>query len=123
MVDNAADSTLWGGEVEFTVLPTEGLTISGGLAYIEPEYDEFDVIDPDTGELEDVCDRPFTNVPEWTANLMVQYIYEFDGAGSLRLRGDASYKDVIFYSDDDQSNSFERLHADSYTIYAPSSCG
>lgn len=28
-----------------------------------------------------------------------------------------SYKDDIFFSDDEQSASFERLHADSYTIY------
>jgi len=117
VVDNAADSTLWGGELEFTVLPLEGLTITGGLSYIEPEYDEFEAIDPDTGELEDLSDRPFTNVPEWTANLMAQYLCDLDNAGSIRLRGDMSYKDDIFYSDDDQSASFERLHADSYTIY------
>ncbi len=117
VVDNAADSTLWGGELEFTVLPLEGLTITGGLSYIEPEYDEFEAIDPDTGELEDLSDRPFTNVPEWTANLMAQYLCDLDNAGSIRLRGDMSYKDDIFYSDDDQSASFDRLHADSYTIY------
>ncbi|MDX1735441.1 MAG: TonB-dependent receptor [Halioglobus sp.] len=117
VVDNAADSTLWGGELEVTVLPMQGLTITGGIAYIEPEYDEFDVIDPDTGELEDVSDRPFTNVPEWTANLLAQYVCELEGGASIRLRGDLSYKDDIFYSDDDQSASFDRLHADSYTIY------
>ncbi|NND67117.1 MAG: TonB-dependent receptor [Halioglobus sp.] len=117
VVDNAADSTLWGGELEFTVLPMQGLTITGGLAYIEPEYDEFDVIDPATGELEDLSDRPFTNVPEWTANLLAQYVCDFDNGASLRLRGDLSYKDDIFYSDDEASTSFDRLHADSYTIY------
>ena len=117
VVDNAADSTLWGGELEFTVLPMEGLTITGGLAYIEPEYDEFESVDPDTGELEDLSDRPFTNVPEWTANLMAQYVCDLDNAGSIRLRGDLSYKDDVFYSDDEASASFDRLHADSYTIY------
>ncbi|GAB5453172.1 MAG: TonB-dependent receptor [Halioglobus sp.] len=117
VVDNAADSTLWGGEVEFTVLPAQGLTITGGLAYIDPEYDTFESVNPDTGELEDLSDRPFSNVPEWTANLMVQYVYEFNSAGSLRLRGDMSYKDDIFYSDDEASASFDRLHADAYTIY------
>ncbi len=117
VVDNAADSTLWGGEVEFTVLPAQGLTITGGLAYIDPEYDTFESVNPDTGEVEDLSDRPFSNVPEWTANLLVQYVYEFNSAGSLRLRGDMSYKDDIFYSDDESSASFDRLHADAYTIY------
>lgn len=117
VVDNAADSTMWGGELEFTVLPMDGLTISGGLSYIDPEYDEFDSIDPDTGQLEDLSDRPFSNVPEWTANLLAMYVYDLDRAGSVRLRADMSYKDDIFYSDDEESVSFDRLHADGYTIY------
>lgn len=117
VVDNAADSTMWGGELEFTVLPTDGLTITGGLSYIDPEYENFESVSPETGELEDLSDRPFTSVPEWTANLLAQYEYLLANGGTVRLRGDLSYTDDIFYSDDDQSVSFDRLHADSYTIY------
>ena len=116
IVDNAADSTLWGGELEFTILPMQGLTLSGGLSYIEPEFENFEAVDPGTGELQDLSDRPFASVPDWTANLLAMYEYEFQEAGSLRLRGDASYKSDIFYSDDEKSTSFERLHAGSYTI-------
>ncbi len=117
VVDNAADSTLWGGEIEFTVLPTEGLTITGGFSYIDPEYDTFESFNSATGEIEDLSDRPFTNVPEWTANLLAQYVFDFDNGASLRLRGDMAYKDDIFYSDDEASASFDRLHADSYMLY------
>ena len=117
VVDNAADSTLWGGELEFTVLPADGLTISGGLSYIEPEYENFDSINSATGELEDLSDRPFSNVPEWTANLLVQYVFELNSGSSVRLRGDLAYKDEIFYSDDELSSSFDRLNAGGYTIY------
>lgn len=117
VVDNAADSTMWGGELEFTVLPTQGLTITGGLAYIEPEYDNFDSLNPDTGELEDLSDQEFANVPQWTANLMAQYVFELNNASRLRLRADMSYKDEIFYTNDEASNSFDRLNADSYIIY------
>lgn len=117
VVDNAADSTMWGGELEMTVLPAEGLTLTGGLSYIDPEYDSFDSVNPETGQLEDLSDRPFTNVPEWTANLLVQYEYALGNGGSLRLRADAAYTDDIYFSDDEKSVSFNRLHADSYTIY------
>ena len=117
VVANAADSTMWGGELEFTVLATQGLTISGGLSYIDPEYKDFESFNPATGELEDLSHRPFSNVPEWTANLLAQYVYEFHSGGQLRLRGDLAYKDDIYYSDDEESVSFERLHADSYTIF------
>ncbi|MAT92387.1 MAG: hypothetical protein CME59_07280 [Halioglobus sp.] len=117
VVDNAADSTLWGGELEFTVLPAEGLTISGGLSYIDPEFENFESVNPDTGELEDLSDRPYSNVPDWTANLLAQYDYELERGGSLRLRGDMAYKSDIYYSDDEESVSFDRLHADGYTLY------
>jgi iron complex outermembrane receptor protein len=117
VVANAADSTMWGGELEFTVLATQGLTISGGLSYIDPEYDSFDSVNPDTGELEDLSDRPFSSVPAWTANLLAQYVYDLSNGGSIRVRGDMSYKDEIFYSDNDESLSFERLNADSYILY------
>ncbi len=117
VVDNAADSTMWGGEIEFTVLPAQGLTISGGVAYIDPEYDEFESVNPATGELEDLSDREFANVPDWTANLMAQYQYEFSNASRLRLRADLAYKGEIFYTNDEASNSFDRLNADSHTIY------
>ncbi|MCY4426110.1 MAG: TonB-dependent receptor [Halieaceae bacterium] len=117
VVANAADSTLWGGELEFTLLATQGLTISGGLSYIDPEYKDFESFNTATGELEDLSHRPFSNVPEWTANLLAQYVYKFHNGDELRLRGNLAYKDDIHYSDDEQSNSFERLHADSYTIF------
>jgi iron complex outermembrane receptor protein len=117
VVDNAADSTLWGAELEFTVLPAQGLTISGGVSWLDPEYDNFESVNPETGELEDLSNRPFANVPDWTANLLAQYVFEFDNGGSLRLRGDLSYKDEINYTSDDKSASFDRLTADSHTIY------
>lgn len=117
VVDNAADSTLWGGELEFTVLAAPGLTISGGLSYIDPEYDNFESFNPTTGEIEDLSDRPFSSVPDWTANLLAQYVHEFKNGGNLRLRGDMSYKSEIFFDDDEASSSFDRLNADSYVIY------
>lgn len=116
VVDNAADSTLWGGEIEFTVLPFEGFTLSGGLAYIDPEYEEFDSLNRATGQLEDLSDRPFANVPDWTANLLAQYEHDLSSGGSLRWRADMAYKSDIFYTDDEASTSFDILHADAYTL-------
>lgn len=117
VVDNAADSTLWGAELEFTVLPADGLTISGGLSYIEPEYENFESFNQATGQLEDLSDRPFSAVPDWTANLMAQYVHDLGNGDNLRLRADMAYKSEIFYSDDEASASFERLNADGYVLY------
>lgn len=117
VVDNAADSTLWGAELEFTVLPMAGLTISGGLSYIDPEYENFESLNRVTGELEDLSDRPFSAVPDWTANLLAQYVQDLNSGASLRYRADMAYKGEIFYTDDEASASFDRLAADAYTIF------
>ncbi len=117
VVANAADSTLRGGELEFTMIAGEGLTISGGLSYIDPKYKKFESVNPDTGELEDLSDRPYSNMPDWTANLLAQYAHDLDNGGSLNFRADMAYKGEIFFTDDEASASFDRLNASAYTLY------
>lgn len=116
LVDNAGASTLTGAELEFTVLPAEDLTISGSMAWLDPEYDEFDQVDFVTGEVQDLSDREFRDVPEFTASLFAQYEWLFNNDSSLRLRGDMSYRDDIFYTNEPIA-AFERLHADSFVTY------
>jgi iron complex outermembrane recepter protein len=117
IVDNAADSTLLGAEIEMTAVPTEGLTLMAGLSWLEPEYENFDSLNPATGEVEDLSDRPFANVPEWNANIMAQYIFDLGNSGSLRLRGDAAYKSEVFYTNDEQASTFDRLNPSGFTTY------
>jgi iron complex outermembrane receptor protein len=117
LVDNAGESTLTGAELEVTWLATESLTIAGSAAWLDPEYDKWEQVDFITGETQDLSNRPFRDVPEWTASLYAQYDWQLAGGGNLRLRGDLSYRDDIYYTNDDTSPSFERLHADSFTLY------
>ena len=77
LVDNAGESTLTGAELEFTVLPAEGLTISGSMAWLDPEYDKFEQVLA-TGEVQDLSDREFRDVPEWSASLFAQYEWQFN---------------------------------------------
>jgi iron complex outermembrane receptor protein len=117
VVDNAADSTLTGAELEFTVLPMEGLSIQGGLSWLDPEYDNFKAVNPATGELEDLSNREFTNTPEWTANLMTQYEFSFNNGSALRVRGDVAYKSEVYYTNDKQAATYDRLNPDDFAIY------
>jgi iron complex outermembrane receptor protein len=117
MVDNAGESTLTGAELEFTILPTEGLTISGGMSWLDPEYDKWEQVDFVTGEVQDLSDREFRDVPEFTANLLAQYEVDLGDNGLLRLRGDLAYRDDIYYTNDETAANFDRLHADSFTTY------
>jgi len=116
LVDNAGESTLTGAELEFTVLPTEGLTIAGSMAWLDPEYDKFEQVDFVTGQVQDLSDREFRDVPELSASLSAQYELALSNDATLRLRGDMSYRDDIFYSNEPIA-AFERLHADSFVTY------
>ena len=116
LVDNAGESTLTGAELEFTLLPLEGLTVSGSMAWLHPEYDQFEQVDFVTGEVQDLSDREFRDVPEWSASLFAQYEWQFNNAATLRLRGDLAYRDDIFYTNEPIA-AFDRLHADSFITY------
>jgi iron complex outermembrane receptor protein len=117
VVANAADSSISGVELEFTALPIPNLTVSGSAAWLNTEYGDFEAFNSTTGELEDLSDRNFANVPDWTANLAVMYDWDLTGGSIVRLRGDMYYKGDIYYTNDPECTCFEQLHADSFTTY------
>jgi iron complex outermembrane receptor protein len=65
--DNASKAEASGFELEFMVAPTDSLTFSGGLGYVETELTEFD--DPTDGRL----GSPLPNAPEWKASFVADY--------------------------------------------------
>tara|TARA_R110002072_G_scaffold120994_2_gene254424 strand:- start:107 stop:2413 length:2307 start_codon:yes stop_codon:yes gene_type:complete len=117
VVANAADSTISGVELEFTALPMENLTITGGASWLNAEYNSFDSFNPATGELEDLSDREFQNVPDWTASLAAIYNWDLNDGSTVRLRADAYYKGEIYYSNDYACSCFDRLNTDGFTTY------
>ncbi len=117
VVANAADSTISGVELEFTALPTDSLKLTGSASWLQAEYEEFESVNPVTGELEDLSDREFAGVPDWTASLAAIYSWDLAGGATVRLRGDAYYKGEVFYSNDYDCNCFDRLNADGFTTY------
>ncbi len=114
-VDNAAESTLTGAELELLARPTQALTIMSSLAWLDPEFDRFEQVDFVTGQIQDLSNRVFRDVPEWTGSLLAVYDVALPGGGILRLRGDLAYRDDIYYTNEETASTFERLHADSFT--------
>jgi iron complex outermembrane receptor protein len=117
VVANAADSTISGVELEFTVLPIDNLTLTGGASWLNTEYNQFDSFNPATLELEDLSDRKFQNVPDWTASFAAIYNWDLSAGSTIRLRGDAYYKGEIYYANDYACSCFDRLHTDGFTTY------
>jgi len=75
VTQNAAAATLYGVDLEGTLIPVERLTLNGTLGYIHAEYDKY--ID---GNI-DRTKEPFTGttgVPKWTYSLGARYVVPMD---------------------------------------------
>lgn len=115
LVENAAESSLTGAELEVSALVGDGFSVRGGIAWLNAEFDKFDQTSFITGQVEDLSGRKYRDAPEWNANLLIQYERLLAGGGTLRLRGDLAYRGDIYYTNDEAATTFDRLHADAFT--------
>ena len=90
VIDNAAEATIYGLEVDFEAQPTDALFLRGSLGLMENEFDEWS---DDTG---DFTDRKLRNSPEMTANFLAAYTADLGGNGSLRPWAEVQYQDEMF---------------------------
>ena len=82
---NIPKSRIWGAEAELTVRPTDGLTLSGAVTYLNSKikespaapynYNVLGVADDFAGD-----DLPFT--PEWSGTVNLDYRKELENGGS-----------------------------------------
>jgi iron complex outermembrane receptor protein len=86
---NAGRATVQGAEVEFAANLTERLQVSGNLAYLDAEYDEF--IDRGVN-IANV--QKFTNAPRNQSALNVQYTFDAFG-GELLARATGTYQGSV----------------------------
>ncbi|MET0499913.1 MAG: TonB-dependent receptor, partial [Candidatus Binatia bacterium] len=92
---NAGKATIYGGELEFTLFPTDHLELSGYVAYSRPEYDEF--VD---GAGIDQSNNEFSYAPRKQASLTARYTLPLDSSfGDISLQANIFYQDDIWTSD------------------------
>jgi iron complex outermembrane receptor protein len=92
LIRNAADATLYGGEIELSARPTQALTLDVGVAYLNAQFDEFLARDA-SGNLLDLSSQPFS-APEWTYNAGATYTLDV-GGGSVRFNANYSWTDDV----------------------------
>ena len=90
VIDNAAEATIYGLEVDLEAQPTDALFLKGSLGLMENEFDEWS---DDTG---DFTDRKLRNSPEVTANFLAAYTADLGGNGSLKPWAEVQYQDEMF---------------------------
>lgn len=93
-VSNAGKANTYGAEFEATVLPWEGMELSGSAAYLNAKYKSGSRFETQlVGGVPIEVDRsnePITQAPKWTASLSATQSL-IVGAGELRLHGDFAY--------------------------------
>ncbi|HYM86170.1 MAG TPA: TonB-dependent receptor, partial [Pseudoxanthomonas sp.] len=99
---NAGKGTVNGIEVEYQWLPTEHWLISGNLAWLDAKYDEYltsTTTNPPV--VVDVADaQRFTNAPEFSGALNVEYRTTLASGGNLSARVGYSYQSEVWPTTD-----------------------
>ena len=97
-IDNAAEATIQGVELELFVSPIDGLDISASYAYLDTEVDEFE-------DKPEVVGNQLARSPENTASLSAQYIFSVSDGLDILMRADYSYQDRMFFNIENSSIS------------------
>lgn len=91
---NAAKATLYGAELEGTLLITENDRIDGSAAYLHAEYKDFTLLGGDAffPGLANYSGLTLAKSPEWTFNLGYQHSWSFANDGRLTVRVQTHYE-------------------------------
>lgn len=108
-LQNAAEVTSQGLELELVARPTEGLTFNLSIGYLDSTFDNYQGVPlprgpGSEGDAKDGVIDGFTNAagnhvplsPEWTANAVMQYEIPLDNGATLLSRLDYRYTDEFF---------------------------
>jgi iron complex outermembrane receptor protein len=103
---NGGDAEIFGGELELTAQPTEGLYLLLGLAYLDTEFQDLTF-----GDL-DLSGNRLATAPEWSANGLARYDWSLGNGGGFYTQVDFTYSDEYFF------DVFNSAHAsqEAYTL-------
>lgn len=101
---NAAAAKIDGGELELSVRPVQGLSLSGYASYIRPNYDSFSYVvaanaDGSGSRTVDGSDNPFSGTPKWQLGANARYEQELADNGILAFSAQYYHQERIFWSD------------------------
>lgn len=116
---NADDAEVFGVEIEADVSPLqglapswmEGLQVFGSFAWLESVYTDFKNVKLDfvgnqaIPSIEDFSGKRLINSPEFSFTGYLTWMFEFDSIGRIGPRLDWSYKDRVYFS----QNNFKPL--------------
>jgi len=97
---NIGDAEIRGAELEWSYAPTDALTLSGGVGYLD---DEVTSLTPEAttnvaldGSQVITLDTELAKTPEFSANAEVAYVFAVGANGEIGARVNWSYTDELF---------------------------
>ncbi len=110
---NAANSTIWGGELEINYLPTRELELSLAYSYVNAKYDTFLSPAVGTSVSMDLSGLAIAATPKNTLNGTIAYSVPMNSdAGKLRFSLSAYYRSGVYFNDLAQdSANFQKGYA------------
>ena len=108
VVDNAADATIKGIEMEFLLKPLYALDIGGSYSWLDATFDTYF----DANGV-DLSGNRLRRSPKNSGGIFLQYTHDFDNGSALMVRTEYNYKGTQFFENDNRPVSFE----DSYEVF------
>lgn len=107
VVGNAAESEVYGLEIDGTIALTEELTLNAAIAYLDASYSSFPNAacnEPQIVEwiaagnarsscIQDISGEPLQFSPEYAGSLAIEYFTELSDTLKLRVSGDVNFSD------------------------------
>ncbi|HZH43789.1 MAG TPA: TonB-dependent receptor [Lysobacter sp.] len=107
---NAGAGTVRGFEVEYQWLPTENWLLTGNLAWLDAEYDEFMYAGVNIAD-----EQEFTNAPKFSGAINLEYRTDI-GAGNLAARVGYSYQDDVVATTEIVRTGAQPITQDAYGL-------
>ncbi|MBB5684955.1 TonB-dependent receptor [Sphingobium boeckii] len=111
-VTNAGQARVRGAELELTLKPVEGLTLSGNASYLDATYTSFPRAALIDGAYLNYTGNNIERTPEWTANGMVEYRHELTSGQIVGMGGVSYIGRTALQADNDP-----RLIEQGYTLF------
>ena len=105
IIENAAQATIYGAEIEFSTLITDHFTLDWALSLLETEYDEFiteDAAPP--GNTVNLAGNDLSRSPPVTSSLSGRYDWQLSGGSAIELWGNWLYVDDQFFTQFNRPN-------------------
>jgi iron complex outermembrane recepter protein len=101
---NAAKADIYGGELEITAVPVEGLTLNGALGYANSSIKQVSSVVAANSLIR--TGNVLKKTPEWTWSLGATYVADV-GFGQLSGRVSYAYQSSIFHNGENQPQTRE----------------